>query len=51
MKERESGWQPFLFAESIDIKLEEAVQLIYHFLHRNIFNVSYFLYKCVINLR
>ena len=24
MKERERGWQPFLFSESIDIKLEEG---------------------------
>ena len=31
MKERERGWQPFVFAECIDIKLEEAVQLMYHF--------------------
>ena len=30
MKERERGWQPFVFAECIDIKLEE-VQLMYHF--------------------
>ena len=31
LKERERGWQPFLFAECIDIKLEEVVRLIYHF--------------------
>ena len=30
MKERERGWQPFFFAECIDIKLEQ-VQIMYHF--------------------
>ena len=27
MKERERGWQPFVFAECIDIKLEEEFSL------------------------
>ena len=38
----------FLFAECIDIKLDEGVQL-YTILHRHIFNVNYLL--CVTNLR
>ena len=29
-KEKNEGWQPFCFAECVDIKLEEAGQLIYH---------------------
>ena len=29
-KRRRNGWQPFCFAECVDIKLEEVVQLIYH---------------------
>ena len=42
MKERERGWQPFVFAECIDIKLH----LNRIFLHHYIFNVNYMLYKC-----
>ena len=30
---REREWQSFLFSECIDIKLEEVVQLIYHFFY------------------
>ena len=45
MKERERGWQPFVFAECIDIKLEEEAAYV-PFLHHYIFNVNYMLYKC-----
>ena len=30
IEKKKEGWQPFCFAECVDIKLEEVVQLIYH---------------------
>ena len=29
-KKEKKGWQPFCFAECVEIKLEEEVQLVYH---------------------